>query len=294
MPRLPRLHVPGGFYHVILRGNHRENLFGTDIDRDKLNEIVADALIHFDARLHAFCWMTNHLHGCIQIGVQPLGQVMQRIAMKYSRYRHRLLHTRGHLFERRYRARLVDTDAYFITLLRYIHLNPVKAGMVVSPNQYPWSSHRAYLGEETLPWLTQEFALSLLGKTVESARAAYRLIFAQSLYASEDHAIEAGHPDDARVLDDDSFLENLPDTPFVPRNPRTLAQLVDELCSRREVSVLALKSSAKDRALSVVRAEIARQAVEGRIASLSQVARYLNRGPASLGKLLKRHTKPNG
>lgn len=116
----------------------------------------------------------------------------------------------------------------------------------------------------------------------------------QSLYASEDHAVDAGHSDGARVLGDDSFLENLPDTPFVPRNPRTLAQLVDELCSRREVSVLALKSSAEDRALSVVRAAIARQAAEGRIASLSQVACYLNRGPASLGKLLKRHSKPNG
>jgi len=62
MPRLPRLHVPGAHYHVILRGNHREALFGCSADRDALNDIVADVIGRFDARLHAFCWMTNHLH----------------------------------------------------------------------------------------------------------------------------------------------------------------------------------------------------------------------------------------
>jgi REP element-mobilizing transposase RayT len=128
MPRLPRLHVPGGCYHVVLRGNHREDLFATAEDRRALNDIAAEALLDVGARVHAFCWMTNHLHGLFQIAEQPLGKLMQRIAMRYSRYRHHQLRTTGHLFERRHRVWLVDADAYFVGLLRYIHLNPVKAG----------------------------------------------------------------------------------------------------------------------------------------------------------------------
>lgn len=143
MPRPPRLHVPGGCYHVILRGNHREPLFGSPADRTALNEIVASVIERFDARVHAFCWMTNHLHALLQIADRPLNQIMQRIAMRYSRHRHKVLRTTGHLFERRYKARLVDVDAYFLTLLRYFHLNPVRAGIVSDPGDYPWTSHRA-------------------------------------------------------------------------------------------------------------------------------------------------------
>ena len=141
MPRPPRLHVPGGHYHVVLRGNHREDLFATRDDRRVLDDIVADALIEQDARLHAYCWMTNHLHALVQVGDRPLGKLMHRIAVRYSRFRHRALDTVGHLFERRYRARLVDVDRYFVAVLRYVHLNPVKAGLATDPAQYPWSSH---------------------------------------------------------------------------------------------------------------------------------------------------------
>lgn len=80
MPRLPRLHVPGGCYHVILRGNHREAIFGSDRDRIELNRIVAEGLIRYQARLHVFCWMTNHLHALVQIGDEPLGKLMHHIA----------------------------------------------------------------------------------------------------------------------------------------------------------------------------------------------------------------------
>jgi putative transposase len=84
MPRLPRLHVPGGFYHVILRGNHRERLFSTADDRLKLNAIVAEAIEKYAAQIHAFCWMTNHLHALMRIGEIKVSKVVQRIAMRYS------------------------------------------------------------------------------------------------------------------------------------------------------------------------------------------------------------------
>jgi putative transposase len=132
MPRLPRLHVPGSFYHVILRGNHRENLFSSTDDRLRLNAIVAEATKKYSAQIHAFCWMTNHLHALMRIGEIKVGKVVQRIAMRYSRYRHKQLRTTGHLFERRYHSFLVDADAYFTSLLRYIHRNPIEARMATT------------------------------------------------------------------------------------------------------------------------------------------------------------------
>jgi REP element-mobilizing transposase RayT len=125
MARRLRLHVPGGFYHVTLRGNHQQPIFFAATDRDLLNRIVAEAIAELRARIHAFCWMTNHVHLLVQVSDEPLGRLMHRIASKYARTVQARIATTGHLFERRYHAALVDTDRYLIAVLRYIHLNPV-------------------------------------------------------------------------------------------------------------------------------------------------------------------------
>jgi REP element-mobilizing transposase RayT len=291
MPRLPRLHVPGGCYHAILRGNHREALFATPRDRQMLGEIVEEAVGKLGVRVHAFCWMTNHLHVLVQIGEQPLGKVMQRIAMRYSRYRHRELHTSGHLFERRHRAWLVEADRYFVALLRYIHLNPVAANMVRAAEDYPWSSHRAYLGEAGPAWLTTDFGLSLLGQTRESARRAYRELMSTVMYASEERLFDTARADDPRVLGGDQFLASLPAPLIKPRSALTLAQLAEEICRRQGVSVEQLRSRTRTESLTAARLQLAREAMEGRVASLSEIARYLGRSPSSLSELLIRHTR---
>jgi putative transposase len=291
MPRLPRLHVPGGFYHVMLRGNHREDLFVTPADRWMLNDIVGEVFERLGGCAHAFCWMTNHLHLLIQIGERPLGQVMQRIAMRYSRYRHKQLRTTGHLFERRYKAKLVEMDAYVFALLRYIHLNPVAAGMVASADDYPWSSHHAYLGKESHRWLTTELALGLFGSTVTQAQASYTRWMAQEIYASESRLWDEVHPDDSRVLGGDKFLNTLPPFKFTPRSQITLPQLVRERCGAHGVTIESVCSPSRRMRLSKVRVDIAQQATAQRIASLHEVARYLNRSPSSLSELLTRYSK---
>jgi putative transposase len=289
MPRLPRLHVPGGCYHAILRGNHREALFATARDRQVLNEIVGEAVGKLGVRIHAFCWMTNHLHALVQIGEQPLGKVMQRIAMRYSRYRHRELRTTGHLFERRHRAWLVEADRYFVALLRYIHLNPVAANMVQRAEDYPWSSHHAYLGQPGPTWLTTDFGLGLFGKTVESARRAYLALMSSAMCASEERVFDDVHCDDPRVLGGDGFLASLPRPLIKPRSRLTLAQLAEAICRQRNIPMEQLGSRARTEVLTAARVQLARQAIEGRVASLSEVARYLARSPSSLSELLTRH-----
>lgn len=286
MPRPPRLHVPGGYYHVILRGNHREPIFATGGDRRVLDEIVGDVLARFDTRAHAYCWMTNHLHLLLQIGNRRLGDVMQRIAMRYSRYRHQQMRTTGHLFERRYIAKLVDVDAYFLVLLRYIHLNPVKALMVSDPTQYPWSSHRSYLGIESTTWLATSFALSLFSSDLARARAAY----AQFIHHGTDcEYFDLESPaGDSRVLGTDRFISSIPLTPSQPRNRLTLEELAESICSQHRVSLQLLRSPSRARDLADLRALLTTRAIEEHIATLSEVARYLHRDPCSLTKLLAR------
>jgi REP element-mobilizing transposase RayT len=291
MPRLPRLHVPGGCYHVILRGNHREALFACDDDRLVLNEIVADVIEKQQARVHAFCWMTNHLHALAQIGDSPLGATMQRIAKRYSRFRHRQLRTTGHLFERRYKAWLVDADVYFIALLRYIHLNPVKAHIVTTPDDYPWSSHHAYRGTSSIPWLTVNFGLSLLGSTVDSARVAYGSLINQPVSASEDRLHDDVHPQDARVKGSDRFLATLKVPTHRPKGTLHLDQLARRVCDAHEISLELVCSVSRQRHLTPIRIEIARYALEQRIATLKEVAHLLGRDPASLSELLARHCR---
>jgi REP element-mobilizing transposase RayT len=283
------LHVAGGFYHVTLRGNHQEDLFAAPEDRKVLNDIVAEALTVHGARCHAFCWMTNHLHAFMQVGNAPLGPLVQRIAVRYARYRHKQLGIKGHLFERRHGAWLVQTDLYFVTLLRYIHLNPVNARMVESAAEYAWSSHRGYLGLEAIPWLTTDFGLSMFGKTEDIARRHYDIMVRGDLYASELSVFEQANPKDPRVLGTDEFIESLKKPKWRPRSRLTLDELIEQVSKQERVSVEAVLSTSKLPELSCARAEIARRAIDERIASVREVARTLNRCPTGIGRLVRRH-----
>ena len=194
MPRRRRLHVPGGLYHAVLRGNHRQAIFGGDDDYLCFEEIVAGALDRYGASLFAFCWMTNHVHLAIRIAEAPLGVVMSIVASRYARAKQRPLATTGHLFERRYRARVVDADRYLLALVRYIHLNPVRACMVTDPRDYRWSSHRAYLGAPCPGWLRIEPVLDVLGTSAGAARAAYQRFMNEAPDDSERDAITPKTP----------------------------------------------------------------------------------------------------
>ena len=191
MPRSPRIHAPGAMYHVTLRGNHRQDIFFTPADRSLLTHIIRDILVDCGAQLHAYCYMTNHVHALLQVSDTPLSKIMLLMAGRYARRVQARLETTGHLFEKRYHALLVDADEYLLALLRYIHLNPVRASLVSSPDEYPWSSHHAYLGRRYEPWLTTQFALRMLGTDRQRATAAYEsLIRSASTGSPLDHRNE--------------------------------------------------------------------------------------------------------
>lgn len=224
MPRKPRIHLPGGIYHVILRGNSRQPVFFADLDRRRWMRLLATGIDRYRCRIHAFCWMTNHVHMVVQVSDRPLGLLVGWVASQYARATNIRLNRSGHLFERRYRGKLVDVDSYLLQLIRYIHRNPVAARMVDIPERYPWSSHRAYLGFHRPALLTTDWMLSLFGKNRGQAIAAYR-----DFMAEEDQppmTLFAGNADDARLTSDDGFLDSI-DSPAVHDQARpSLTQLI--------------------------------------------------------------------
>lgn len=266
MPRRPRIHQPGGFYHVTLRGNHQRDIFFSTGDRAVLNSIVAKAIEKYEARIHAYCWMSNHIHLLIQVGEAPLSEPMRQIAGEYARMVLSRLQISGHLFERRYFASLVTVDSYFLELVRYIHLNPVSARMVDDPASYRWSSHHNYLGRRHDAWVTSSFALDMFGSTREKAVAAY-LEFVNS-----EDALDWRPPDDGDA--DPEEQEKLAQA--------GLHSLIAEACGRFGVSIERLESSTHDAYLTKVRGWIAAQARRRRIASIAEVARVLGRDEGAL------------
>lgn len=290
MPRRPRLHVPGGFYHVTLRGNHRQPIFFTSADRTALNALVSDALDRFAARLHAYCWMPNHIHMLIQVGDVPLGRIVHRVASRHARRVQAGLKTTGHLFEARHHALLADEDAYLLELVRYIHLNPVRANLVADPAEHEWSSHREYLGMRDSPWVTTDFALRMFAANLRAARSAYLRFIRDGLATGGNDGLVAACRSEPRVLGDDRFLSRIVPEVVKPRARMTLDELILDCCNQLEMTPEDVRSTSRTRRLTRARAWIARRASEGRIASMSAVARALGRDESTLRELLKRHT----
>ena len=136
MARKPRLLIEGGFYHLMLRGNGGSDIFFSDEDRAEFERLVAEGVTRFGHRIHAYCFMTNHVHLAMQTGAIPLSKIIQNLAFRYTRWVNKRQNRIGHLFQGRYKAIMVEADSYFLELVRYIHLNPVRAGLVVTPVDY--------------------------------------------------------------------------------------------------------------------------------------------------------------
>ena len=166
--------MPGGIYHVMLRGNGGQGIFFSSEDRGECYRLLADGTRRFGYRVHAYCLMTNYLHLAVEVGRIPLSRGMQNLAFRYTRWINRREKRMGHLFQGRYKALLVDRDAYLLELVRYIHLNPVRAGLMEEPSDYPWSGHRTYLGKDQVAWLSTDWVLSQFDDRLGAGPEAHR------------------------------------------------------------------------------------------------------------------------
>jgi REP element-mobilizing transposase RayT len=289
MARTPRIHVPGAFYHVTLRGNHQQDIFFTAGDRSLFTENMSVAVERLGARLHAYCLMTNHVHLLIQVGDEPLGRLMLRIAGCYARKVQKRLGTTGHLFEKRYHPTLIDADRYLLAVLRYIHLNPVAAKIVTRAADYRWSSHHSYSGTRTEPWVKTDFILAMFDSERGRAVAAYRRFIDSDDSIADQCPLDQRNPHDSRVLGDDQFVARLRSHFWQAPSRKTVDDLIGEACDLFAVRPEALQAPGRERQLAKARAWVAHQAVSLRIATLSDVARRFGRTEGALRQGARRH-----
>jgi len=167
MARSARRKSKSGIYHVVSRGNNKQKIFLDDDDRQQYYMVLAQAKKNSDFSLYAYCFMDNHIHLMIKEGLENISDAMRRIGSSYV-YRFNQKHERlGYLFQDRYKSEPVHDDSYFITVLRYIHNNPVKAGLVDKAEDYAWSSYSDYLSDRGIT--DCQLALNMFSPNKEKA-----------------------------------------------------------------------------------------------------------------------------
>jgi REP element-mobilizing transposase RayT len=231
MPRPPRLDAPGTIHHVWSRAVEGRDIFVTEVGhrdfRDRLSVCVADA----DAACLAWAIMSNHFHGVIQSGPQPLWKLLHRLKTGYAVAFNRRFQHQGHVFQGRFESRPATDEADVMGLIRYVHLNPLKAGLVRGSDglaRYPWCGHGALMGcRAPLPFESVSKALSFFGSDRRSARACLA-----------------------------EFMER-------PENeePSTLEQLITAVCLEHGMSLERLRSGRRDRATTAARVVICQRAI---------------------------------
>lgn len=175
MARPLRVEYPGAFYHAINRGISQEKLFKSPRDHEKFLQYLEKAAERFAVIVHTYCLMDNHYHLLLETAEPNLSVTMQWLNVSYATYFNRKHRRKGHLFQGRFKAILIDAEAYLKHLSRYIHLNPVRAKKIDTPDQYRWSSYSAFIGKQKSPkFLKTDWLLSNFGSNTKEARKNYK------------------------------------------------------------------------------------------------------------------------
>lgn len=280
MARQPRVHLSGGVYHVILHGNDGQDIFHDNGDRYQLASYIDEGRQRFGYRVAAFCFLSNRIHLAIQVGEIPLSRIMQNLAIRYTRWFNTRQNRCGHVFQGRYRAILVERDVQLIALVRHIHLNPVRAGLVASPGDWHWSGHNTYLGNGTFQWVSERWVLSRFSRDVRTARRRYLAV----VEGPDSDPGETDNYERGRVSGTDQFPEGLTvgsDKEGL-RGHVGMDDVVDSVCSVFGLSRTQVHSRSRNRRFAEARAAMGWLVVEGRTGSLSELARRLGRDVSTL------------
>jgi putative transposase len=193
MSRPLRIEFPDAIYHVTVRGDRREDIYCDDEDRQAQLGVLAHALGRFDAQVLAYCQMTNHFHLVLHTRQANLSRLMRHVNGVYTQRFNRRHALVGHLFQGRFKAILVDRDAYLLGLCRYVERNPVAAGMVRAAGDWAWSSYRAHVGLVTAPgWLDSDgLHAHLLGQPVRTKAERQRAIQRYVAMVAKDELADA-------------------------------------------------------------------------------------------------------
>jgi REP element-mobilizing transposase RayT len=297
----------------MLRGINRSDLFVDDLDRKKFLDRLAQVVEGGRCTVYAFALMSDHVHLLIRSGDMGISAVMRKLLTWYAIYFNRRHRRTGHLFENRYKSILCEEEPYFLQLVRYIHLNPVRAGIVTDMDGlevYPWSGHHIIVGKETSPWMGRDFTLLLFGKTRRKAQAAYRsfisagfsmghlpllvgggLVRSLGGWSKVASLRQHGAPEkgDERILGSSEFVmtvlqeaEERQRRQVKVGSADTMLHLIDEECRTRQISSREVQSGGRRTKATEARAAIAYRAATEFGLPAAEIARHLGVTTASI------------
>ncbi|HEC98726.1 MAG TPA: hypothetical protein ENI58_11370 [Nitrospirae bacterium] len=207
MARKARIEFEGALYHVITRGNQRQKIFKDKYDLLKYLEILADYKKRYNYYLYAYILLNNHIHLLIETRETPLSKILQGINQRYTMYFNRKYKTAGHLFQGRYKAILCEKDSYLLSLIKYIHHNPVRARIAKTPAEYKWSSHHGYAKKTSKEDIIDtDQVLRIFSEDKTEARKLYRAFMGDAIAVKKDDIYSTI---DQRVLGGELFVEKV-------------------------------------------------------------------------------------
>ena len=206
MPRKARYILPGAIYHILSRGNNRQNVFRESTDHEKFLEILKEHTDKSGIKVYHYVVMGNHYHIIMKLGLEDnLGQLMKKLNLTYSKHYRKKYGGTGYLWQGRYKSFIIQGGKYLLECGRYIELNPVKAGIVNDPGEYKWSSYKAYANGEKDDLVEYSPAYYELGEKDEERKENYRMLVNE--VKKEKRGLERYFR--AKVCGDEKFIKKL-------------------------------------------------------------------------------------
>ena len=323
MPRRARLDAPGTLHHIIVRGIERRQIVDDDRDRRDFVSRMGTVAVESASSIYAWALMTNHAHILLRSGPSGLSQYMRRILSGYAISYNRRHKRHGHLFQNRYKSIICEEDSYFKELVRYIHLNPLRVGLVdnlAKLDRYRYCGHSVLMGRVNNDWQDRDYVLKWFGSKEGEAKRAYRqfvkkgidqgrcpdlvgggLIRSQGGWSSVKVMRRLGvrEKSDERILGSGEFVEQLIEQSDQLRKEQfslqqrlqRAASVVEKLCKKEYVSISELRSGSRRQKVLMVRRQLAKDLVEQCGLSLTETGRHLGVSASAIAKSLSRSAK---
>lgn len=322
MPRGPRLDAPGTLHHVIVRGIEKRRIVDDNWDRKNFTSRLGSVAIDTDTLIYAWALLNNHAHILLRSGAAGLPTFMRRLLTGYAISYNKRHKRHGHLFQNRYKSIICEEDIYFKELVRYIHLNPIRAGIVESISKldrYKWCGHSTIMGHSKCDWQDRGFVLSWFGKKETLAKKKYREFVFEGIALGKRTDLTGGglvrsmggwsgvianrasgfrEESDARILGSGNFVsqvikhanENIKYQLPKVNQKRKIEKEIERQCKKQNISVNLLRSGSRRPPLPELRRTIALKLVNKHGMSLADSARYLGITTSGVAQILKRNS----
>jgi putative transposase len=320
MSRQARLDAPGTLHHVIIRGIEKQKIVNDGSDQNEFVKRMGQTAIDTDTKIYAWALMNNHAHILLKSGQQGLSKFMRRFLTGYAIIYNKRHNRYGHLFQNRYKSIVCDEDIYFKELVRYIHLNPVRAKIVkdlVELHHYPYSGHQCLMGKKEYPWHDKRYVLSWFGKNEGEARKAYRVYMKEGLNQGKRPELVGGglirslggwgvilslRKDnekpltDERVLGSGEFVEKIIKEAdekikyqvYGAKLKLKIKEAIEKTCEREGVSINEVTSGSRRGKISEIRSRIVIHLVKELGIPLAEIGRQLGITTSSVSKIVSR------